>query len=87
MEGKSITITYLELRYQEAIQGTDSDLAGLRMERLAVPCPSFNAFMYRAVGGEWFWVDRVNWSEEEWSNHVQRDTLETWAAWRPLRLF
>jgi ribosomal protein S18 acetylase RimI-like enzyme len=81
MEEKSITITYLELRYEEEIQGTKSDIAGLRIERLAVPCRSFNAFMYRAVGGEWFWIDRLNWSEEEWCNYVQRDTLNTWGAW------
>lgn len=81
MERKRITITYLELREGQEIEGIKNDIAGLRIERLAIPCPSFNAFMYRAVGGEWFWIDKYNWSEEEWRHHVQRDTLQTWGAW------
>ncbi|MDD3815039.1 MAG: GNAT family N-acetyltransferase [Desulfocapsaceae bacterium] len=81
MEPKSIIISYLELKYGQNVQGTSTDIKGLRIEQLSIPCPAFNYFMYRAIGGEWFWVDKLNWSEKDWQTYVQQDNLQTWGAW------
>ncbi|MEK6202268.1 MAG: GNAT family N-acetyltransferase [Desulfobulbaceae bacterium] len=81
MERKTITVSYLELRQGQKIQGKKRAVAGFRIEEVTVPCPAFNCFMYRAVGGQWFWIDKRNWSEEEWQNYVQSDTIQTWGAW------
>jgi hypothetical protein len=50
MERKSITTSYLELRNGQEIKEIKSAIVGLHIERLAVPCAAFNAFIYRAVG-------------------------------------
>jgi ribosomal protein S18 acetylase RimI-like enzyme len=81
MKQKTLSIFYLEIGAEQAILGANPDIAGLRIERLAVPTPAFNRFMYQAVGGEWFWIDKSNWSEQEWLDYVQQDTLQTWGAW------
>ncbi|MFH2122182.1 MAG: GNAT family N-acetyltransferase [Pseudomonadota bacterium] len=82
MEQKSITISYLELKRGQNPQGESIDIEGLRIEQLTIPCPAFNYFMYRAVGGEWFWIDKLTWSEKEWKKYVERDNLQTWGAWQ-----
>lgn len=28
--------------------------------------PELNRFLYTAVGGEWYWIDRLPWSYEQW---------------------
>jgi len=42
MEKKTIFTFYLELRHEQAIQGVWSDIEGLRVAPLAIPCPVFN---------------------------------------------
>jgi GNAT superfamily N-acetyltransferase len=82
MEWKTITISYLELRPEKALEkGNTEILDGLRLEQLTLPSPLFNCFMYRAVGGKWFWTDKLHWSEREWYDYVYRDALTTWGAW------
>lgn len=81
MEWKTITITYLELPPGQKSLEVPSLIEGLRIEKLQIPCPLFNCFMYRATGGRWFWVDKLNWSEEEWNHYVRREKLQTWGAW------
>src|SRR4030095_12882653 len=35
-------------------------------------------FLYTAVGGDWFWIDRLSWTYEQWLAWVDRPELETW---------
>ncbi len=43
--------------------------------------PSVNARFYREVGGDWEWMDRLKWTDEEWASWVEREELETWVAY------
>lgn len=81
MEWKTLTITYLELPPQQEIYGETVLRDGIRIEKIQIPCPAFNCFMYKLVGGRWFWIDKLNWSEQEWKNYVQRENLHTWGVW------
>jgi ribosomal protein S18 acetylase RimI-like enzyme len=47
-------------------------------QRAAVPSPELSHFLYRAVGGDWYWYTRLDWTRERWRAHVERDALETW---------
>ena len=46
--------------------------------RLEIPFPELNRFFYKEVGKLWQWTDRLNWSEEEWRNWVEREKVQTW---------
>jgi len=37
-----------------------------------------NRFLYTAAGGDWFWVDRLGWSYDEWMAWLDRPEVETW---------
>jgi GNAT superfamily N-acetyltransferase len=46
---------------------------------VAPPLGELNRFFYTTIGGEWFWVDRRNWTAAQWAAHVARTgELETW---------
>jgi GNAT superfamily N-acetyltransferase len=81
MKQKTLSIFYLEIGAEQAILGANPDIAGLRIERLVIPTPAFNRSMYQAIGSEWYWIDKSAWSENEWQDYVQQDTLQTWGAW------
>jgi GNAT superfamily N-acetyltransferase len=39
-----------------------------------------NRDFYRAVGGQWHWVDRLSWTDEQWQRYVEQPGLSTWIA-------
>ena len=53
-------------------------LSDTQLVRLEIPFPALNRFFYQEVGQLWQWTDRLNWSEEEWRNWVERENVQTW---------
>jgi GNAT superfamily N-acetyltransferase len=58
---------------------------GARVEfslvRVEIPCPPLNRFLYAAVGGDWYWIDRLTWTHAQWQSYLDRNDLETWVAY------
>jgi GNAT superfamily N-acetyltransferase len=48
--------------------------------RAEIPSPELSRFLYAAVGGDWFWLHRLEWSYERWLAYLSRPELETWVA-------
>jgi prephenate dehydrogenase len=73
--------TYLEMLEPPASRRALPD--DCRLER-ADPCPpSFFRFLYREVGREWHWLDRLSWSDETIAEYLGQDGLEVWLlVWR-----
>lgn len=74
-----VTTYYLEI----------SDPAQLRPKRVTgrddlmlmeakIPLPELNRFLYRSVGGDWYWTMRIGWSYEEWARWLSQPGLRTW---------
>ncbi|HEX2036217.1 MAG TPA: GNAT family N-acetyltransferase [Chloroflexota bacterium] len=55
--------------------------AGLTLVRAEVPCPELNRFLYTAVGGDWWWTDRLAWTYERWLAYLDRPALQTWVGY------
>ena len=53
-------------------------LSETQLVRLEIPFPALNRFFYHEVGKLWHWTDRLNWSDEEWCNWVEREKVQTW---------
>jgi GNAT superfamily N-acetyltransferase len=49
--------------------------------RAEIPSPEFSRFLYTAVGGDWHWTERLDWSHDRWQAHLDRPGVETWVAW------
>jgi hypothetical protein len=39
---------------------------GFRVEQARIPTPELNHFLYTAVGGDWYWIDRLEWTHAQW---------------------
>src|SRR5207253_7478388 len=57
-------------------KGTDFEVRHAR-----VACPELNRFFYTAVGGDGYWIDRLEWSYERWLAYLDRPEVETWVAY------
>jgi GNAT superfamily N-acetyltransferase len=70
----TVTITYLELADPSSIV-PPSRPAPPRFEVRMVHDPSVNADLYRRVGADYAWVDRLRWSDAQWARWA--DGIET----------
>jgi len=77
----TVTVTTLEMTAPEQLHPTDPPPGDIAVRQVAHPLPEFNRFFYTAVGGDWYWIDRLNWDYRRWLAWVDRPTLETWVLY------
>ena len=49
--------------------------------KAAEPIPELSRFLYTAVGGDWYWIDRLPWSYDCWREWIDRPELQTWVGY------
>lgn len=81
MMKQSVTRTYLEMRSPDALRPATKHVEGFRVERVSEPCPELNRFFYTAVGGDWYWIDKLRWDYARWAAYVSRPEFQTWIAY------
>ena len=67
-----ITTYYLEMTEPSDLRPKRVSHGGLEVKQADVPLPEFNRFLYTAVGGDWYWVDRLSWTYHQWREWVDR---------------
>ncbi len=78
---KTITTWYLELLSPDRLQPKFSDNPDLSIVQAKIPSPELSRFLYTAVGGDWYWCDRLSWSHEQWMQYLDRLEVQTWVAY------
>ncbi|MFT3968779.1 MAG: GNAT family N-acetyltransferase [Micropruina sp.] len=53
----------------------------VRFERAAAITPEYARFLYALVGGNWFWLDRLRWSREQWVEELAVPGREFWVLY------
>lgn len=67
----SVVVTQLEMTDPGRVVAVDPP-PGAELVVVADPRPDLSADYYRRVGGDWYWVDRLEWSPEQWQAWVDR---------------
>lgn len=76
-----VTTYYLEMNDRDALRPSQASLEQFEVRQARVPCPELNRFLYTAVGGDWFWVDRLTWTRRQWLAYLDRPEQETWVGY------
>jgi GNAT superfamily N-acetyltransferase len=77
-----VTTTYLELRSPAALRPSTRIPRDLILIRAGKPSPELNRFLYTAVGGDYYWNDRLGWTWSQWMEWLSRPEVETWVAYQ-----
>jgi len=72
-----VTTWYLEMLQPLELRAVDCPRADVRVEYAAIPSPELNRFLYTAVGGHWYWLDRLEWDYARWLEYLDRAAVET----------
>jgi GNAT superfamily N-acetyltransferase len=76
-----VRTTYLEMLSPTALLPAARIPADVLLLRAGVPSPEFGRFLYSAVGGDWYWRERLAWTFQQWLAWLSRPEVETWVAY------
>jgi GNAT superfamily N-acetyltransferase len=76
-----VTTYYMEMSSPEEHRPGSSRPVDFELKQVKIPCPEFNRFFYSAIGGDWFWLDRLPWTYEQWRTYVTRPEIQTWCGY------
>ena len=74
---RGIKVWYLEITEEEEFIPSEV-VTNLSLE--PTDDAAINTQFYREVGGDWQWVDRLNWTDNQWEKWVSGENLRTWVA-------
>lgn len=80
-KGTSSTVWYLEQTCRATPRPTKALDVPVEIVRAELPSPELSRFLYTAVGGDLFWVDRLPWTWQQWYDCLTQSGVETWVAW------
>jgi GNAT superfamily N-acetyltransferase len=76
-----IVTYYLEMTSPDELRPARAGGVPLEVRQAKLPCPELNRFLYTAVGGDWYWLDRLPWTHDTWIAYLDRPELETWVGY------
>jgi ribosomal protein S18 acetylase RimI-like enzyme len=77
----TVTTWYLGLA-PEQFSPAARDIAGFEVKKVEIPSAEYLHFLYRAVGGNWFWHMKAQWTFAQWQAEANRPNLHTWVGYQ-----
>ncbi len=73
-----VTRTYLEMRHPTQLNAARNDDPRIRVEQMHECSPSFFRFLYVEVGRNYYWIDRLPWTDEDIAAHLSQPQISLW---------
>lgn len=81
MARREVIRTYLQMQNPADHRAAPLQDPRIRIEQVK-DCPaSFYRYLYREVGGNYHWVDRLNWSDQEIREHISQPGISVWVLY------
>ncbi|GEM87652.1 GNAT family N-acetyltransferase [Meiothermus granaticius] len=76
-----VSTYYLESLSPNELRPKRIHLEGLHIVKAEIPSAELQHFLYRSVGGDWYWYEKADWSYAQWLEYAQNPNLHTWVAY------
>ncbi|MEQ8303474.1 MAG: GNAT family N-acetyltransferase [Cyclobacteriaceae bacterium] len=76
-----VTTWYLQMLKKDDFKAKFLTDRRLTVTEVKIKDFRYNRFLYTLVGELWHWLDKLNWSEDDWRQYAENDRLETWVAY------
>ncbi len=77
MRPTDVTVYYLEMTSPQQLRPKRATEPELSVIEAKLPVPAFSRFLYTAVGGDWYWIDRLSWTHADWLAWLEQPGLST----------
>jgi GNAT superfamily N-acetyltransferase len=78
---KQVDVTTTNLEMLDPDWHRPASPSELEIRKAPSATPELARFFYTAVGGNWFWLDRLSWSYDQWEAHLGRDDVAMWIGY------
>lgn len=75
-----VTTTYLQMNAASELRARRSSDPRFVVREAVLPQWQLNRFLYLLVGEPWLWVDKRQWSDQQWQEYVASENLRTFVA-------
>jgi GNAT superfamily N-acetyltransferase len=72
MTSIEVTRTYLQMRHRSELIPAKLEDVRMRIERVLECPPSFFRYLYREVGRQYHWIDRLDWTDEQICQYISQ---------------
>ena len=76
-----VTVFYIEMTDPKALRPKRIQRDDLEIRQAKRPLPEFNRFLFTAVGAEYHWRSRLDWTHDRWMAYLSKPGTETWVAY------
>ena len=76
-----VTTYYLEMTNPNDLRPKRAQRDDRDIKQAKVPLPELNRFLFTAVGGDYYWRSRLDWTYDQWMECVSKPGFETWVAY------
>jgi GNAT superfamily N-acetyltransferase len=73
--------SYLEMTAPSELVPAREPAVAVELRQARIVSPELNRFLYTAVGGDYWWVDRLGYSYGDWAALLSKPGYETWVAY------
>ena len=74
------TTTYLEMLRPSELRPARAGQAGFAVRRVDPAGFALGRTLYREIGADWLWIDRLVWSDAEWQAYYLNPGIELWVG-------
>ncbi len=78
---REVVVTTLEMTAPDQLVTGPTPAVEVSLVRAVRPAPELSRFLYRSVGGDWYWLDRLGWTFDQWQEWVTHPGHELWVAY------
>ena len=77
----SVTTWSLQTTSPSELRPASAPPGSVEIRRAVRPSPELGRFLYTAAGGNWYWIDRLTWTYDQWLERLSRPRVETWVLY------
>jgi len=76
-----VTTYYLEMLSPDLLRPKHTKIEALQIIKAEIPSAELQHFLYRSVGGNWYWYEKADWTYPQWLEYARKPSLHTWVAY------
>lgn len=81
MKRVPVTVYFLQMTHPDQFRAVATTTTDFDLRYCATPTPEFGRFLYTSVGVQWYWLDRLKWSYNQWQYRLEQPTVHTWVLY------
>ncbi|TMD13507.1 MAG: GNAT family N-acetyltransferase [Chloroflexi bacterium] len=76
-----VTTWSLEMNTPSELRPAPRPRGPVEIREAVLPSPELGRFLYTAAGGNWYWIDRLPWTYDQWLERLSLPRVETWVIY------